>query len=887
MSMRPPRVALLLMRVLLPRAQREVICGDLEEEWNSSPHPSRLRFWNLALRSIVACGSDRLRPDTDRRGPHNPPRKRDSAVQSLLQDVRYGCRLMWRSPGFTIAAVATLALGIGANSAIFGMLNVLSLKPLPYHDPARVAFVLGWDIDEDEMRFNLRQADFVDLQRQARSLESVAAYWYLSANLTDGDMPERVQAYRVTPNMFSLLGVSAALGRAFADGDQEADLAVISHGLWQRRFGGDPSIVGRRLVVNGQPHVIVGVMPQRFEFPVFNFKGDMWLPGHLRDAARGQAAATDGAMVVGRLRPGVSYRQAQSELDVLMRTFARDYPNTNRGLGARLIEMGRLDEEQAGPAIPIVLATVAMVLVLACANVANLLLARGVSRHRELAVRAAIGASRMRIGRQLLIEAMLLALAGGAAGGLLAMLVLSGLRASLPELLLTTQPYVEEIGVDGMTFGYTLIISLLTAVVFGLLPAWRASREQLQDGLRESASTGGSLGTRRLRTGLVVAEVTLSTLLLIGAGLLVRSYSGVQRVNPGFDPAGMLTMMMTLPDDKYPETYQRRQFYDEAIDRLERLGGVRSAGFVNVLPFSTYDGGTRLTVDGAPTPEPGRQPSASYRIASPHYHAAMRIPLVEGRFFDSGDSAEGLPVALVNQTLARRYLGGRSAVGRRVRLDAAADAPWLTIVGVIGDVHHSALTDDPDPEVYVPLAQAPNAMMMLAIRSETRPEDLIRAVRAEIQAIDPAQPVYHVKTLDGLMDDSLLVRSASMAVMTLFSALALVLAAVGIYGVVAYGVSQQRREFSVRLALGATPRDLRRLVLRSGMLMVGAGLMLGLAGALSLSRLMANALYGVSPADPLTYSSVIGLLVVTSLIACGLPAWRASTTQPAGALRSD
>lgn len=808
-------------------------------------------------------------------------------MQSLLQDVRYGCRLMWRSPGFTLAAVATLALGIGANSAIFGMLNVLSLKPLPYRDPGRVAFVLGWDVDEGEMRFTLRQADFVDLQSQARSLESVAAYWYLSANLTDGDMPERVQAYRVTPNMFSLLGVSAALGRAFADGDQDADVAVISHGLWQRRFGGDPSIVGRRLVVNGQPHVIVGVMPQRFEFPVFNFKGEMWLPGHLRDAARGQAAATDGAMVVGRLRPGVSYRQAQSELDVLMRTFARDYPNTNRGLGARLVEMGRLDEEQAGPAIPIVLATVAMVLVLACANVANLLLTRGLSRHRELAVRAAIGASRMRIGRQLLIEAMLLALAGGAAGSLLAMLVLSGLRASLPELLLTTQPYVEEIGVDGTTFGYTLIISLLTAAVFGLLPAWRASREQLQDGLRESASTGGSLGTRRLRTGLVVAEVTLSTLLLIGAGLLVRSYSGVQRVNPGFDPAGVLTMMMTLPDDKYPETYQRRQFYDEAIDRLERLGGVRSAGFVNVLPFSTYDGGTRLTIDGAPTPEPGREPSVSYRIASPHYHAAMRIPLVEGRFFDSGDSAEGRPVALVNQALARRYLGGRSAVGRRVRLDAAADAPWLTIVGVIGDVHHSALTDDPDPEVYVPLAQAPNAMMMLAIRSETRPEDLIRAVRAEIQAIDPAQPVYHVKTLDGLMDDSLLVRSASMAVMTLFSALALVLAAVGIYGVIAYGVSQRRREFSVRLALGATPRDLRRLVLRSGMLMVGTGMVLGLAGALSLSRLMANALYGVSPADPLTYLSVIGLLVVTSLIACGLPAWRASTTQPAGALRSD
>ena len=887
MSVRPPRVAVLLMRVLLPRAMREVICGDLEEEWNASPHPSRLRFWNLALRSMVACGIDRLRPDGYRRAPRTPPRTGDSAMQSLLQDVRYGCRLMWRSPGFTLAAVATLALGIGANSAIFSVLNVFSLKPLPYHDPARVAFLLGWDLDEGEMRFSLRQADFVDLQHQAKSLDSVAAYTYLSANLTGGDVPERVQAYRVTPNTFSLLGVHAAMGRVFDDADTDPAVAVISHGLWQRRFGGDPSIVGRRLVVNGQPHDIVGVMPPRFEYPVFNFKGDMWIPLRMRDSARGQAAAAEGATVVGRLRSGVSYGQAQAELDVLMSTFARDYPDTNRGLGVRLIEMGRLDEEQAGPAIPIMLVTVAMVLLLACANVANLLLSRGASRHRELAVRAALGASRLRIGRQLLIEAMVLALAGGAAGSLLAMLALSGLRASLPEILLTTQPYVEEIGIDGTTFGYTLIISLLTAVVFGLLPAWRATRDQLQDGLRESASTGGSLGTRRLRTGLVVAEVALSTLLLIGAGLVVRSYSGVQRLNPGFDPAGVLTMMMTLPDDKYPETYQRRQFYNQTIDRLERLAGVRSAGFVNLLPFSTYDGGTRLTIDGAPTPEPGREPSASYRIASPRYHATMRIPLIEGRFFDSRDSAEGEPVALVNQTLARRYLGGQSVVGRRVKLDNAADAPWRSIVGVIGDVHHSVLTDDPNPEVYLPMAQAPPAMMMLAIRSDTRPEDLSRAVRAEIQAIDPAQPVYHVKTLETLVDESMLPRSTSAAMMTLFSALALVLAAVGIYGVVAYGVSQQRREFAVRLALGATPRGLLRLVFRSGMLMVGAGMVFGLAGALGLSRLMANALYGVSPGDPLTYSSVVGLLVVTSLIACGVPAWRASTTQPAGALRSD
>jgi predicted permease len=346
-------------------------------------------------------------------------------------------------------------------------------------------------------------------------------------------------------------------------------------------------------------------------------------------------------------------------------------------------------------------------------------------------------------------------------------------------------------------------------------------------------------------------------------------------------------MMMTLPDDTYRDPDQRRQFYDAAIERLARLSGVRSAGFVNVLPFSSYDGGTRLRVEGAPATEPGREPSASYRIASPRYHATLQIPLVAGRFFDSRDSAEGEPVALVNETLARRYLGGPSAVGRRLQLDNAPDAPWLRVVGVIGDVRHSALTDDPDPEVYVPLPQAPGATMMLAIRTAARPEDLSGAVRAEIQAIDPAQPVYHVKTLEALMDESMLDRSTSAATMTLFSTLALALAAVGIYGVVAYGVRQQRREFSVRLALGATPGDLRRLVLRSGMLMVAAGIVLGMAGALGLSRLLANVLFGVSPVDLLTYSSVVGLIAVTSLIACGVPAWRASTTHPVSALRAD
>ena len=889
--MTPPAVAILLMRLLLPRVLGEAVSGDLEEEWNAARRPSRLRFWILALSSIAAYWSDRWfvreRPVTvfeSREGSGGGDR-----MQSPLQDLRYGWRLMRRSPGFTGAAVVTLALGIGANSAIFSLLNVLALKPLAYHDPSRVAFVLGQDAEQG-MRFNVTAADYVDIQQRSQALESVAAYTYLSANLTGGDIPERVQAYRVTANTFDLLGVPAAFGRVLqaADATEGRDtVVVISHGLWQRRFGGDPSAIGRRVVINGRPHDIVGVMPPRFEFPVFNFKGDLWIPWPVTQWNRGQPAAGQSATVVGRLRPGVPYPRAQSELDTIMRSLAADHPDTNRTLGVRVVEMGRLDDEMAGPAMSIVLVTVALVLVLACANVANLLLARGVSRNRELAVRAAVGASRMRIVRQLLIEGLLLALAGGAAGILVAVVALAGLRSMLPELILTTQPNVDELGMDRVTLGYTLGISVLASVAFGLVPAWRAARGQSQDGLKEPASAGGSRGTRRLRTALVVAEVALSTVLLVGAGLLVRSYSGLQRVTPGFAPEGVLTLALTLPEDKYPQGEQRLQFYERTLERIERLPGVRSAGYVNVLPFSTYDRGGTLFIDGSPPAEPGREPSVSYRVISPRYLEALKIPVIEGRTFDSRDRSGGAAVALVNRTLARRFFATQSPIGRRARLGRSDDAPWRTIVGIVGDIRHSQLTVAPDPEFYVPVAQAPPSMMMLAVRSDSRPESLTAAVRAEINAVDESQPVYHVKTMERLVGDSLLASSTSAVLMSLFSTLALLLAAVGVYGVVAYGVTQQTREFGLRLALGATPRDVLILVIRRGLFMVAVGVALGAAGARAASSLMAGALYGVTTSDPTTYLAVIGVLGITGLIGCSVPAWRASRVSAMAALRVD
>ena len=821
-------------------------------------------------------------------------------MQSLLQDVRYGARLIWRNPVFSLTAIVTLALGIGANSAIFSAVNALTRKPLAYHDPSRVTFVLAWDLDENEMRFNLHHLEYLDLQRDATSFQELAGYTYLSANLTGGDIPDRVQAYRVTPNTFTMLGVNALVGRAF-DASEVAggrtDIAVISHALWQRRFGGDAGVIGRQIVVNDEPKEIVAVMPPRFEFPVFNFKGDLWVPSQLRGWERGQRAQFGLLTVVGRLRDGVTYAQAQSEVDLLMRGYAKRYSDTDRGMGARVIEMGRLGDMTAGPAAIILLVTVATVLLLACANVANLLLARGAARQRELAVRAAIGASRLRIGRQMIVEGALLALGGGMFGVAIAYVMLAALRAALPDLVLTTVPNVHEIGVDAATLGYTLAVSLLTSVIVGVLPAWRASRDRF-DALKESASAGGSRNARRLRSVLVVAEVALATMLLVAAGLLARSYTGLHQVNPGFDPDGVMTMAMTLPESRYREIETRDRFYEQVLARTMALPGVASAGFVNTLPFSTYDDGTTITFDGAPAPPSGRDPVVSFRVVSDRYFETMRIPAIGGRMFDRRDTRNGALVAIVNQVFAHRHFADRSAIGQRIYDESvwsrfapkslAADyTPWLTIVGIVGDVRHSNLWDTVRPEVYLPMSQAAPAIMMLAARTSARPEDLTAPIRDAIRAIDPTQPVYHVKTMDTLVAESMELQRVSAAMVTLFSAVALMLAAIGIYGVVSYGVIQQTREFGVRMALGATPRDVLRQVLRSGGTLVAVGVVIGIAGAAGVSGLLRGALFGVSPMDPLTYAGVAVVLGVAGVIACMVPAWRASGTNPLNALRAE
>jgi putative ABC transport system permease protein len=913
----PPLGARWLVRRLLPPDVSEIIEGDLEEAWGE-PHVSRKRYWRLAVASIAAWWVHRGRGDARPPAAAGLPRrsgepmkaakaglprrsgepmnaakagpKGDGLMRTFLQDLGYAVRLMKRAPAFTAAVVLTLAVGIGANAATFSIVNILTLKPLNYRNPERVAFLLGWNTERRQDLFNLPLSEAVDIGKQAQSLEGVAAYSYWSANLNGGGAPERIQAYHVTANTFGLLGAAAFHGRSLMldDGRPDApDVVVLSYGLWQRRFGGAPSVIGQRVLLDGRGHTVVGVMPARFEFPVFNFKGDAWAPLKVEIEAGVPRAASPSIVAIARLKPDVGYSQAQAELDAIMRRLEADNPATNHGLGVRAIEMRRLGAETIGPVTWIVMAAVAFVLLLACANVANLLLARAVARERELSMRAALGAARGRLVRQLLTESALLSASGAAVGIAIAFGTLRALRASLPELAITTAPNILDLGVDTLTLAYTGALGIVSALIFGIAPALRAARTDLSASLKAGAHGTAAPPHQWFRAALIVGEVAVSLVLVVAAGLLVRTFAGLHRVDPGFNSESVLTLTISLPEYRYAERDQQRRFFEEALGRVATLAGVRSAAFVNVLPFSTYNRGGRYMIEGQ-APESGREPVADYRIASPDYFRTLEIPVDTGRAFDARDREGTQPVVIVNRVLARREFGNADPVGRHLRVGRRdSSAPWRTIVGVVGNVLHSEVKGHPEPEMYVPLAQAPSDMMMLAVRTAGDPDGMRDAVRSAIAAVDPTQPVYNVKTLRALLDAALMTQATAMSMMTVFGVLALLLATIGIYGVVSYAVSQQTRELGVRLALGASPGDVLRLVLRRGLSLILLGTVIGGAGALGASRLLSDALYGVTPSDAPTYAAGATLLILVGAAACYLPARRAMRLDPVVILRAE
>jgi len=801
----------------------------------------------------------------------------------LLQDFRYAVRRLLKSPGFTLVSGATLALGIGAVTAIFSILHTLLLQPLPYEDPGRVAFVLGWDVQQDIMRFQVDAADYVEWREGSESFTATAAYRNWSVNLSGEGPAERLEGYRVEPGTFELLGVRPVVGRTVRpeEARRGEPVVVLSHSLWQRRFGADRSVVGRKVLLNREPWTVVGVMPEGFEFPQFNFKGDLWGPLHLDAAALADRNDSFGVVAVARLAPGTPVERAQAELDTIYRRLVADHPDDDEGRGARVIPIQELLAQQVAPALTALMAAVGLLLLIACANVAHLMLARSMERRREMAVRLALGAGRGRVARQLLTESLVLALAGGLSGLLLASWILEALRGSLPDLLLRAMPAFQTLGLHTPVLATCFGVTVATGLVFGLAPALRLSRSGPAVTLREEAATS----SRRQRTGavLVAAEVALSVLLLVGAGLLLRSFWNLTEVNPGFRPEGVLVMETSLPSEHYPDAVDRRAFFDELRRRVSGLPGVTAAGWVNVLPLSTANNSVTFQVEGRAA-EAGETPRADLRVASPGYFEALGLTRVAGRGFTEADGPDAPTTAVVNQVFADRYLDG-DTLGNTLQLGEAATP--FRVVGVVGNVKHWDLIQPPRPEIYVPLAQVTRTRMSLAVRTAGTPEDLFAAVRAEVAAVDPDQPVFRLSTMEAFIARSLYLPSLSALLMAAFAGVALLLSAVGLAAIVAYAVGRRRREIGIRMALGARSAQVVRLVTGQGMSAVAAGAVLGLGGALAVSRLLASQLFGVGPWDPWTFGGVTAVLVVVALVASWLPARRAARVEPVVALREE
>jgi predicted permease len=802
-------------------------------------------------------------------------------MATRLPSLRFALRSLRRAPAFTLAAVATLALGIGANTAIFSAVNGILLNPLPYPDADRLVVV--WGRHTTIGRETASLPDFLDWRAQAHSFEALAAMTNTRFNVTGAGEPEVVTGGLATADLLRVFGVVPSVGRAFRSDEERGAaprVAMLGEGYWRRRFGGEPGIVGGRILLGGVPHTVVGVVPARLglDQPV-----DVWTP-LATDSTRPRRA--DFLTVFGRLRDGTSRELAQQEMTTIMRRLEAQYPASNAGWGAEVVE---LREQMIGairPALLVFMGAVGLVLLVACANVASLTLARAAGRSREVTIRSALGASRARLAGELLLESVLLALLGGALGLLLALWGVEALRSLGPDTL----PRVEEIGLDLRVLGFTLGLSLLAGLLFGLAPVWRMGRRDLQEGLTGGGrSIAGTAGIHRTRSALVLGEVALAFVLLAAASLLLRSFDRLQRVDPGFAADRVLTARVTLPRLVYPEEERWRAFGRDLLARATAEPGVQAAALVSDAPLGDAPPYLSFEIQGGETPAAGAVQDAAVFTASEGYFEALRIPLVRGRLFDATDRPGSPDVAVVNQAAALRYWKGRDPVGERITFGdpAEPDTRWATVVGVVGDVRHDRLQDQAYPQVYLPFEQSPTRSMVLTLRSAGEPTALVPAVRRALGELDPNLPLADIGTLEQRKAVALARPRVNAGVLGGFALAALVLAAVGIYGVVAYGVVQRTRELGIRMALGAGGPALLRLVLGQGMRPVLGGMALGLVGALAGGRLLRGLLFGVGSSDPATLVVVSGFLVAVALAAMYLPARRASRSDPMAALRVD
>jgi putative ABC transport system permease protein len=804
-------------------------------------------------------------------------------VDSLIQDLRYAIRTLTKSPGFTLVAVLTLALGIGATTAIFSAVSAVLLRPLPY--PGADRLVAIWGARGADHQLLTAYTDVTDFRAQSGSFEGIGIIRGQSVNLTGRETPERLSGEYVTADVFAVLGARAALGRTFTADEttpgRGKELAVLSDAAWKGRFGGDRHILGSSVTLNGRPHVVIGVMPPGFTSsfgPV-----EVWIPiTSIPSRSTTFNRGVQNVWGIGRMRPGVSVERAGRELAVIADRLGRQYPASNAGFGVSVIP---LREQIAGPVKPALLtllAAVGLVLLIACANVANLQLARAAARRHEISVRAALGAGRGRLARQLLTESLLLSAAGGVGGVLLAAWAVGALVRAVPGGL----PAFGAVGLDLPVLLFTAGAVVASALLFGLAPAVLASRTELGDALRLRAPDGSTV--RRgidLRSGLVVVELALCMVLIASAGLLMRSVSRLGRVDPGFEPARLLTFQFRLPPAKYPDASSRAAFFAQAVEQVRVVPGVRTAALVSSTPMSGNWATTNYVVEGQPAPGPGQAPAAGWNAVSGGYFGTMRIPVVAGRDFDAHDRLGTLPVAIVSRELARRSWPGGSALGRRIQ--EVGDSVWRTVVGVVGDTKQRTLGEEREPRMYVPVLQDPINFSNVVARTVGDPIALVPAVRSAIWHVDPEQPVWGVTSMEQLLARSTWQARFTTLLTGGFAALALLLAAIGVYGVMSYAVVQRTREVGIRLAVGASPSQAVTLVLGRGIRMTVAATVLGLAGALAATRLLKGQLFGVAPGDPTTFAVAPAVLVLVALLACWLPARRAARVDPVVALRAE